>query len=134
MSFIDNKKQGSDPKIALKLTPELKEDYLQDLPFKLEECTVESWEVVSVPIEDHDQSSEKTCLLYTPVLLDKEGKHRHFRFCEKTIPNQTAALDKQVGVTYKLDCTIVDEDGSTEVKPLFLQIDTDDHGEKNKGD
>jgi hypothetical protein len=92
MSFIGNKKQETDPEIASKLMPELKEDYLQELPFKLEECAVESWEVVSVPIEDCDPSIEKPCLLYTPVLLDKEGKHRHFRLCEKnnTGPNSCA--------------------------------------------
>jgi len=42
MSLSENKKQEIDSKIALKLTPELKRDYLQDLPFKLEECAIES--------------------------------------------------------------------------------------------
>ena len=119
--------QEIDPKIALKLMPELKEDYLQDLPFKLEECAIESWKVISVPIEDCDPSIEKPCFLYTPVFLDKEGKHRYFKLCDKTIQEQTAALDQQLDVIHKFDCTIVDENGNTEVKPLFLQIDTDDH-------
>ncbi len=130
MSFIDNRKQEFDPKISLKLTPELKEDYLQDLPFKLEECTVESWKVLSVPSENFDSSIEKPCLLYTPVLLDKEGNRRYLTFCEKTLQDQTAALDQPATNMYKLDCTIVDEDGNTEVKPLFLQIETDDHGDQ----
>jgi hypothetical protein len=34
VSFTDNKKQEIDPKIALKLMPELKEDYLQHHPCK----------------------------------------------------------------------------------------------------
>ena len=130
MSFIDNREQEIDPKISLKLMPELKEDYLQDLPFKLEECTVESWKVISVPSENCDSSIEKPCLLYTPVLLDKEGNRRYLTLCEKTLQDQTAALDQPASNIYKLDCTIVDEDGNTEVKPLFLQIETDDHGDQ----
>jgi hypothetical protein len=130
MLFIENKKQEIDPKIVLKLMPDLKEDCNQDLPFKLEECAIKSWKVISVPIENCDASLEKPCLLYTPVLLDKEGKRRYFKLCEKTIPEQTTALDQQLDVLHKFDCTIVDESGNTEVKPLFLQIDTDDHGDK----
>ena len=130
MSFIENEKQEIDPKIALKLTPELKGDYLQDLPFKLEECTIESWKVISVPIEDCNPSLEKPYFLYTPVLLDKEGKYRYFKLCEKPMQEQTSALDQQLGDIHKIDCTIVDENGNTEVKPLFLQIDTDDRGDK----
>jgi hypothetical protein len=130
MSFIENEKQGIDPKIALKLTPELKGDYFQDLPFKLEECTIESWKVISVPIEDCNPSLEKPYFLYTPVLLDKEGKYRYFKLCEKPMQEQTSALDQQLGDIHKIDCTIVDENGNTEVKPLFLQIDTDDRGDK----
>jgi hypothetical protein len=130
MSFIDNDKRESDPKISLKLTPELKRDHLQDLQFKLEECTIESWEVISVPIEDCNPSLEKPCFLYTPVLLDKEGKYRYFKLCEKPMQEQISAPDQQLGVIHKFDCTIVDENGNTEVKPLFLQIDTDDHGDK----
>jgi hypothetical protein len=129
MSFIENEKQEIDPKIALKLTPELKGDYLQDLPFKLEECTIESWKVISVPIEDCNPSLEKQCFLYTPVLLDKEGKYRYFKLCEKPMQEQTSAPDQQLGDIHKIDCTIVDENGNTEVKPLFLQIDTDDRGD-----
>ena len=125
MSFSDNERQEIDPKIALKLMPELKEDYPQDLPFKLEECAIESWKGISVPIEDGDPSIEKPCFLYTPVLPDKEGKHRYFKLCEKTIQEQNAVLDQQLGVIHKFDCTIVDENGNTKVKPLFLEIDTD---------
>jgi len=43
---------------------------------------------------------------------------------------QTVALDPELGVIHKFDCTIVDENGNTEAKPLFLQIDTADHGDK----
>ena len=131
MSFIENKKQEIDPKIELKFTPELKEDYPQDLPFKLEECAIDSWKVISVPIKDCEPSIVKSCFLYTPVFLDKEGKHRYFKLCEKSIQDQTAAIYLLLGVIHKLDCTIVDENGNTEVKPLFLQIDSKiGHGDK----
>jgi hypothetical protein len=125
MSFIDNKKQEIDPKIALKLTPELKENYLQDHLCKWEEDEIVFWKVVSVLNEDRDLPIEKHYFLCTPVLLDKEGKHRDFKSCEKTMQEQVIALDQQDGVIHKLDCTIVDEDGNTEVKPLFLQIDSE---------
>jgi hypothetical protein len=59
MSFIDSYKQEIIQKIALKLTPELKEDYLQDRPCKLEEGSIELWKVVSVRIEDCDLPIEK---------------------------------------------------------------------------
>ncbi len=41
MSFIDNERQESDPKIELKLTPELKEDHLQDRPCRLKKGSIE---------------------------------------------------------------------------------------------
>ncbi len=34
------------------------------------------------------------------------------------------AFDQQLGTIHKLDCTIVDEEGNIEVKPLFLLIDS----------
>jgi hypothetical protein len=38
---------------------------------------------------------------------------------------------QKLGLTHKFDCTIVDENGNTEVKPLFLLIDSKiGHGDK----
>ena len=124
MSFIDNKKQESDPKIALKLTPELKEDYLQNRPCKLEKDSIELWKVVSVLSGDCDLPIEKQCLSCTPVLFDKEGEHRYLNLCEKALQEQGVAFDQQLGTIHKFECTTVNEDGNTEVKPLFLLIDS----------
>ena len=65
MSFTDNKKRGSDPKIVLKLTSELKEDYLQDRPCKLEKGSIELWKVVSV------LSGERTFNVYSLVATER---------------------------------------------------------------
>ncbi len=44
---------------------------------------------------------------------------------------QTTAFDQQLSTIHKLDCTIFNEDGNTEVKPLFLLIDSKiGHGDK----
>ena len=124
MSFIDNKKQESDPKIALKLTPELKEDYLQDRPCKLDKGSIELWKVVSVLSEDCDLSIEQQSFSCTQILFDKEGEHRYLNLCERAMQEQGVAFDQELGTIRKLDCTIVNEDGNTEVKPLFLLIDS----------
>jgi hypothetical protein len=124
MSFIDNKKQESDPKIALKLTPELQEDYLQDRPCKLKEGSIELWKVVSVHSGNCDLPIEQQSFSCTQVLFDKEGEYRYLNLCEKAMQEQGVAYDQQLGTVHKLDCTIVNEDGDTEVKPVFLLIDS----------
>jgi hypothetical protein len=124
MSFIDNKKQEIDPKIVLKLMPELKEDHLQDHPCKLEEGSIELWKVENVLIGDSDLPIEKQCFSCTQVLFDKEEDYKYLELCEKTMQGQTTAFDQQLDTIHKLDCTIVDEDGNREVKPLFLLIDS----------
>jgi len=131
MSFIDNKKQESDPKISLKLKPELTEEYLQNRPYKLEIDSIELWKVVSVLSGDCDLPIEQQSFSCTPVLFDKEGEHRYLNLCEKAMQEQGVAFDQQLGIIHKLDCTIVNEDGNTEVKPLFLLIDSKiGHGNK----
>src|SRR5271157_2587264 len=124
MSFIDNKKQESDPEIALKLTPELKEDDLQDRPCKLEKGSIELWKLVSVLSEICDLPIEKQCLSLTQVLFDKEGEHRYLNLCERAMQEQGVAFDQELGIIHKLNCTIVNEDGNTEEKPVFLLIDS----------
>jgi hypothetical protein len=131
MSFIDNKKQESDPKISLKLKPELTEDYLQNRPCKLEKDSIEHWKVVSVLSRDCDLPLEKQCFSCNPVFFDKEGEHRYLNLCEKAMQEQGVAFDQQLGTIHKLDCTIINEDSNTEVKPLFLRIDSKiGHGDK----
>ena len=131
MSFIENNMQAGDPQIPLKLTPELQEDYLQDRPCKLKEGSIELWKVVSVLSGNCDLPIEKQCFSCTQVLFDKEEDYKYLELCEKTMQGQTTAFDQQVGTIHKLDCTIVDEDGNREVKPLFLLIDSKiDHGNK----
>ncbi len=124
MSFIDNKKQKSDPKIALKSTPELKEDHLQDHPCKLDKGSIELWKVVSVLSGDCDLPIEQQSFSCTQILFDKEGEHRYLNLCERAMQEQGVAFDQELGTIRKLDCTIVNEDGNTEVKPLFLLIDS----------
>jgi len=131
MSFIDNKKQESDPKISLKLKPELTEEYLQNRPYKLEKDSIELWKVVSVLSGDCDLPIEQQSFSCTPVLFDKEGEHRYLNLCEKAMQEQGVAFDQQLGTIHKFECTTVNEDGNTEVKPLFLLIDSKiGHGDK----
>jgi len=59
MSFIENKRQDIDPKIASKLAPKLKEDCLQDRPCKLEKGSIELWKLVSLLSEICDLPIEK---------------------------------------------------------------------------
>jgi hypothetical protein len=124
MSFINNRKQESDPKIALKLTPKLKEDHLQDRPCTLDKGSIELWKVVSVLSGDCDLPIEQQSFSCTQILFDKEGEHRYLNLCEKAMQEQGVAFDQELGTIRKLDCTIVNEDGNTEVKPLFLLIDS----------
>jgi len=124
MSSIENTKQDIDPKIASKLAPELKEDCLQDRPCKLEKDSIELWKLVSVLSEICDLPIEKQCLSLTQVLFDKEGEHRYLNLCERAMQEQGVAFDQELGIIHKLDCTIVNEDGNTEEKPVFLLIDS----------
>jgi len=45
---------------------------------------------------------------------------------------QIASLDQQLGVIHKLDCTIVDENGNTEVKVRLFQMDSEIHHGANR--
>ena len=104
MSFIDNKKQESDPKISLKLTLELKEEYLQDRPCKLEKGSIELWKVVSVLSGDCNLPIEQQSFSCTHILFDKEEDYKYLELCEKTMQGQTTAFDQQLGTIHKLDC------------------------------
>jgi hypothetical protein len=124
MSFIENNMQAGDPQIPLKLTPELEEDYLQNRPCSLEKGSIELWKVVSVLIGDCDLPIEQQSFACTQVLFDKEGEHRYLNLCERAMQEQGVAFDQELGTIHKLDCTIVNEDGNTEAKPVFLLIDS----------
>ena len=90
---------------------------------------IELWKVESVLSGDYDLPIEKQCFSCIPVLFDKESEHRYLNLCERAMQEHGVAFDQQLGTIHKLDCTIVDEDGNTEVKPLFLLIDSEiDHG------
>ena len=127
MSSIENTKQDIDPKIASKLAPELKEDQLQDRPYKLEKGSIELWKVVSVLSGNCDLPIEQQSFSCTQVLFDKERDHRYLNLCEKAMQEQGVAFDQQLWFIHKVDCTIVDEHGNTKVKPLFLQMDSKIH-------
>ena len=116
MSLIDSHKQKISSETALEIMPELKEDYLQDRPCKWEEGTIQLWKVASVLIEDCNPSIEKYSFLCTPVFYDKKGEHRYFKSYEKTMQEQIAEFDQQVGVIHELDSTITEKDGNTETK------------------
>ncbi len=124
MSSIENTKQDIDPKIASKLASELKEDCLQDRPCKLEKDSIELWKLVSVLSKICDLPIEKQCLSLTRVLFGKESEHRYLNLCERAMQEQGVAFDQELGIIHKLDCTIVNEDGNTEKKPVFLLIDS----------
>ncbi len=131
MSFIDDYRQEISPEFALQMMPKLNEDYLQDRRCKWEEGTIQLWKVASALIVDCDPSIEKHSFLCTPVFFDKTGKHRYFTSHEKTMQEQIAEFDQQLGVIHELGCTITDKDGNTEVKPLFLLTDSKiGHGDK----
>jgi len=124
MNFIDSYRQEIDSETALEIMPELKEDYLQDRPCKWEEGKIQLWKVASALIEDCDPSIEKHSFLCTPVFFDKTGEHRYFRLYEKTMQEQIAEFDQQVGVIHELDCTITDKHDNTEAKIWLLQLET----------
>jgi hypothetical protein len=105
--------------------PKLKEDYLKNNPCKWRKGRIALWEVARARIEDCDSWIEKYSMLYTPVFFSKKGKHRYFMLYEKTIQEQIAEFDQQLGVIHELGCTITDKHGNTEVKVKHVQIDSE---------
>ena len=92
MSFIDNKKQESDPEFVLQIMPELKEDYLKDRPCKLEKDSIEIWKVVSVLNGDCDLPIEQQSFSCTQVLFDKEGEDRYLNLCEQAMQEERSCV------------------------------------------
>jgi hypothetical protein len=131
MSFIDDYRQEISPKFALQIMPELKENYLKNNPCKWRKGRIALWKVARARIEDCDPSIEKYSILCTPVFFSKRGKHRYFMSYEKTIQEQIAEFDQQLGVIHELGCTITDKDGNIEVKVKLLRMDSEiDHRHK----
>ena len=122
MSFIDDYRQEISPEFALQMMPELKEDYLQHHPCKWEEVTIQLWKVASARIEDCDPLIEKYSLLYTPVLFDNEDDPGYFTLCDKTMEDQIAEFDQQLGITHEVGCTITTEDWDAEVKVKLVHV------------
>jgi hypothetical protein len=125
MVFIDSYKHEISPEFASEIMPELKEDFLQAHPCKWEEVTIQLLRVAAARIEDCDPLIEKHSFLCTPVLFDKKDEPVYFTLCEKTMQEQIAEFDQQLGIIHELDCTITDGDGDTEVKVKLLQIDSE---------
>ena len=115
MSFIDSYKQEINPEFALQMMPELKEDYLKHHPCKWEEVRIQLWSVASACIEDCAPSIEKYSLLCTPVLFDNEDVPGYLTLCDKTMEEQIAEFDQQLGITHEVGCTITNTDWSAEV-------------------
>ena len=131
MSFIDSYKQEIDPEFALQMMPELKEDYLQHHPCKWEKVRIQLWSVASARIEDCAPSIEKYSLLCTPVLFDNEDSPGYLTLCDKTMEEQIAEFDKQLGITHKLGCTITNTDWNAEVKVKLVHVTSEiNHGIK----
>ena len=132
MSFIDSYRQDISSELALQMMPELKEDYLQHHPCKWEEVTIQLWEVASARIEDCDPLIEKYSILCTPIFFSKKGTHRYFTPSKKTMQEQIAAFDQQLGIIHKLSCTIADKHGNTDVKVRLFQMDSEIHHGANR--
>ena len=122
MSFIDSYKQEINPEFALQMMPELKEDYLQHHPCKWEEVRIQLWSVASARIQDCAQSIEKYSLLCTPVLFDNEDAPGYLTLCDKTMEEQIAEFDQQLGITHEVGCTITNTDWSEEVKVKLVHV------------
>ena len=122
MSFIDSYRQEISPELALKMMPELKEDYLQHHQCKWEEVTIQLWEVASARIEDCNPLIEKYSLLCTPVLFDNEDDPGYFTLCEKTMEEQIAQFDQQLGIIHELGCTLTTGDCDAEVKAKLVHV------------
>ncbi len=131
VSFIDSYKQEIYPEFALQMMPELKEDYLQHHPCKWKEVRIQLWSVASARIEDCAPSIGKYSLLYTPVLFDNEDASGYFTLCDKTMEEQIAEFDQQLGITHELGCTIMNEDWNAEVKVKLVLVTSEiNHGNK----
>jgi len=122
VSFIDSYKQEINPEFALQMMPELKEDYLKHHPCKWEEVRIQLWSVASACIEDCAPSIEKYSLLCTPVLFDNEDVPGYLTLCDKTMEEQIAEFDQQLGITHEVGCTITNTDWSAEVKVKLLHV------------
>jgi len=122
VSFIDSYKQEINPEFALQMMPELKEDYLKHNPSKWEEVRIQLWSVASACIEDCAPSIEKYSLLCTPVLFDNEDVPGYLTLCDKTMEEQIAEFDQQLGITHEVGCTITNTDWSAEVKVKLLHV------------
>jgi hypothetical protein len=133
VSFIDSYKQEINPEVVLEIMPELKEDYLQHHPCKWEEVRIQLWSVASSRIEDCVPSIEKYSLLCTPILFDNEDTPGYFTVCDKTMEEQIAEFDQQLGITHEMGCTITNTDLSAEVKVKLVHVISEiDHGNKLK--
>jgi hypothetical protein len=131
MSFIDGYKQEMSPEVVSEMMPELKEDYLKHHPCKLNEVRIQLWSVASARIQDCAPSIEKYSLLCTPVLFDNEDTPGYFTVCDKTMEEQIAEFDQQLGITHELDCAIMNTDWSAEVKIELVHV-TSEMNQGNK--
>ena len=125
MVFIDSYKHEISPEFASELLPELKEDFLRAHPCKWDEVTIQLWRVATARIEDCNPLIEKHSFLCTPVLFDKEDEPGYFTLCDKTMKEQIAEFDQQLGVIHEWDCTLTDGYDDTDVKVKLLQIDSE---------
>ena len=125
MVFIDSYKHKISPEVASELLPELKEDFLRAHPCKWDEVTIQLWRVATARIEDCNPLIEKYSFLCTPVLFDKEDEPGYFTLCDKTMQEQIAEFDQQLGVIHEWDCTLTDGYDDTDIKVKLLQIDSE---------
>jgi hypothetical protein len=125
MVFIDSYKHEISPEFASELLPELKDDFLRAHPCKWDEVTIQLWRVATARIEDCNPLIEKHSFLCTPVLFDKEDEPGYFTLCDKTMQEQIAEFDQQLGVIHEWDCTLTDGYDDTDVKVKLLQIDSE---------
>ena len=131
MSFINSYKQEINPEFVLQMMPELKEDYLQHHPCNWEEVRIQLWSVASARIQDCTPSIEKYSLLCTPVLFDNEDSPGYLMLCDKTVEEQVAEFDQQLGITHEVGCTITNTDWSPEAKVKLLHV-TSEMNQGNK--
>lgn len=125
MSIFESYKEEISPEFALLMMPEFKKDYLKDDPCKWKKGRIALLEVARARIEDCDPSIERYSILCTLAFFDKKGKHRYFTPDEKTMQEQIAAFDQQVGVIHKLTCPITNKDGNSEIKVRLFQTDSE---------
>jgi hypothetical protein len=121
MSFIDDYRQEISPEFALLMMPEFKEDYIKDNPCKWRKGKIALWEVACARIDECDPLIEKYSILCALVFFSKKGKHRYFTPSKKTVQEQIAVFDQQVGAIHELTCPITDKYGNTDVKVRLFQ-------------